>query len=187
MKQALKEWSIAVQALEQGESILLLRKGGIREDKGRFEVPFRQVLLYPTFEHQDPNLLKRPNLVERVESGWHPELINISSYAEITDVLQVSEPDVVRSLIPFHIWNDRFVEERLKWKPRSPLYLLLLKVFRLPQAQTIPYQEAYSGCRSWIEIDEVSIDNAIPVLTETDYQERVRQIRDIAAGSTIVS
>ncbi|MBE9009222.1 DUF1802 family protein, partial [Pseudanabaenaceae cyanobacterium LEGE 13415] len=183
---ALKEWSIAVQALEQGETILLLRKGGIREEKGRFEVPFRQVLLYPTFEHQDPNLLKQLSLIERVESGWHPEAIDISSYAEITDVMQVSEPEIVRSLIPFHIWNDRFVEERLKWKPRSPLYLLLLRVFRLPQTQTIRYQEAYGGCRSWIEIDEVSIENATPVFSEAEYQKRVRQIRDIALESAIV-
>lgn len=186
MKQALKEWSIAVQALEQGETILLLRKGGIREEKGRFEVPFRQVLLYPTFEHQDPNLLKQPNLVERVESGWHPQTIDLSAYAEITDVLRVSDPQVVRSLIPFHIWNDRFVEERLKWKPRSPLYLLLLKVFRLPQPQTISYQEAYGGCRSWIEIEDVSIEDATPVLSEVDYQERVRRIRDAASECAIV-
>lgn len=186
MKHALKEWSIAIQALEQGDSILLLRKGGIREEKGRFEVPFRQVLLYPTFEHQDPDLLKQPNLVDRVESGWHPETIDISSYAEITDILQVSDPDVVRSLLPFHIWNDRFVEERLKWKPRAPLYLLLLKVFRLPQTHTIPYRESYGGCRSWIEINEVSINDATPVFSEADYQERVQQIRDIALESAIV-
>lgn len=186
MKHALKEWSIAIQALEQGESILLLRKGGIREEKGRFEVPFRQVLLYPTFEHQDPELLQQSHFVDRVESGWHPETIDISAYAEITDVLQVSDPDVVRSLLPFHIWNDRFVEERLKWKPCSPLYLLLLKVFRLPQTHTISYRDAYGGCRSWIEIDEVSIENATPVLSEAEYQARVRQIRDIALESAIV-
>ncbi|TVQ05475.1 MAG: DUF1802 family protein, partial [Leptolyngbya sp. DLM2.Bin27] len=30
----LKEWQVAVTALRQGETILLLRKGGIREAKG---------------------------------------------------------------------------------------------------------------------------------------------------------
>ncbi len=181
MKQALKEWSIAVEALEQGETILLLRKGGIREEKGRFEVPFRRVLLYPTFEHQDPALLKSPNLVDRVESGWHPQTIVIGSIAEITDVIQVSDPTVVRSLLPFHIWNDRFVEERLKWKPRSPLYLLLLRVSRLPEAQEIAYREAYGGCRSWIEVDEVNVDQAVPVLSEAEYQERVNRILSIVS------
>lgn len=185
MKQALKEWSIAIKALEQGETILLLRKGGIREEKGQFEVPFRRVLLYPTYEHQDPALLKQPNLVDRVESGWHPESIEINSIADITDIFQVSDSDVVRSLLPFHIWNDRFVKERLKWKPRSPLYLLLLRVFRLPQSQKIAYQEAYGGCRSWIEIEDVAVDHAIPVLSEAKYQERVSEIRSIVERSTI--
>lgn len=187
MKQALKEWSIAVQALEQGETILLLRKGGIREAGGRFEVPFDRVLLYPTFEHQDPELLKQPNQVERIESGWHPERVKLSSIADITHVLQVSEPEIVRSLLPFHIWNDRFVEERLKWKPRSPLYLLLLKVFRLAEPQVIPYREAYGGCRSWIEIEEINGDQVTPVLSEEEYRDRVEQIQNVISLAQSVS
>ncbi len=179
MKQALKEWSIAVEALEQGETILLLRKGGIREEKGRFEVPFQRVLLYPTFEHQNPELLKQSERVDRVESGWHPETVRIGAIAEITNVIQVSDADVVRSLLPFHVWNDRFIEERLKWKPRSSLYLLLLKVFRLPELQVIAYREEYGGFRSWIEIEDVNVDQAVPVLSEAEYVDRVRQIREL--------
>lgn len=186
MKQALKEWAIAVEALERGETILLLRKGGIRETAGRFEVPFQRVLLYPTFEHQDPNLLKTPN-VERVESGWHPKQVNISSIAEITHVLQISNPEIVHALLPFHIWNERFVEERLKWKPRSPLYLLLLKVSRLADPQLIPYREAYGGCRSWIEIDEINVDQMTPVLSDKEYLDRVEQIQSLISRSQTIA
>jgi len=51
---ALKEWA-AVDALEQGKTImLLLRKGGIHEQGGRFKVAQNQILLYPTHEHQQP-------------------------------------------------------------------------------------------------------------------------------------
>jgi hypothetical protein len=185
MKQALKEWSIAIEALEQGDTILLLRKGGIRESNGRFEVPFDRVLLYPTFEHQDPALLKQPN-VDRVESGWHPETVKISSIANITHVLQVSDPEVVHALLPFHVWNERFVEERLKWKPRSPLYLLLLRVSRLEKPQVISYQEAYGGCRSWIEIEEIDIDRVQPVLSEGEYVDRVKQIHNLISQSQSV-
>ena len=35
---ALKEWAVAVEALEQGKTIMLLRKGGISEQGGRFQV-----------------------------------------------------------------------------------------------------------------------------------------------------
>ena len=49
---ALKEWAVAVNALESGKTIMLLRKGGIHERGGRFQVAHEQVLLYPTYEHQ---------------------------------------------------------------------------------------------------------------------------------------
>lgn len=180
LQQALKEWSIAVDALEQGQTILLLRKGGIREDGGRFAVPFHRVLLYPTFEHQNPDLLK-PKYgyhVQTVESGWHPDTIKISAFADITNIFQVIDPKLVTAMLPFHIWNDRFVEERLKWKPRSPLYLLLLRVWKLPQVQEISYQEAYGGCRSWLELDTaINLEGAIPVLSDEEYCDRQAQIQ----------
>jgi hypothetical protein len=55
---ALKEWAVATRALEQGNTVLLLRKGGIHERGGVFTVAQSQVLLYPTYEHQKPHLLK---------------------------------------------------------------------------------------------------------------------------------
>mgnify|MGYP001147120489 CR=1 FL=1 len=80
---ALKEWNVAVNALANGHTIMLLRKGGIREQRGNFTIAHQQVLLYPTFEHQQPHLLKPKytNQVQIVDSGWHPEKIKISSFA----------------------------------------------------------------------------------------------------------
>jgi hypothetical protein len=188
LRQVLKEWSIAIDALEQGQTILLLRKGGIREEGGRFSVPFDRALLYPTFEHQNPDLLKPDysSRIQRVESGWHPKTVKIGSFADITDVFQVTEPEIVTNLLPFHIWNGRFVEERLKWKPRSPLYLLLLRVWKLPSAREIKHRESYGGCKSWIELesspsndDAIDIQNATPVLSEGEYRDRSNQIREI--------
>jgi hypothetical protein len=185
LQQALKEWSIAIEALLQGETILLLRKGGIREDGGKFSVPFDRVLLYPTYEHQTSELLKvdYANAVQPVASGWHPETVKIQAFADITDVIQVTEAESVEALLPFHIWNERFVEERLKWKPKSPLYLLLLRVWQLPQTEEIPYDEAYGGCRSWIELHRaINIDRATPVLSDRMYVDRVNQIKQIVGS-----
>lgn len=88
LSHALKEWSVAVEALEAGKTIMLLRKGGIREESTNFEVPYRQVWLYPTYEHQKPDLLKSEyaSQVTPVESGWHPDTVRIGSCAEITGV-----------------------------------------------------------------------------------------------------
>lgn len=177
---ALKEWAVAVNALTQGQTIVLLRKGGIREQGGAFAIEHSQVWLYPTYEHQKPHLLKPEyaSQVTAVESGWHPEQVEIQSWAMITHVFQISEAAAIEALLPLHVWNLRFVEERLKWRPKLPLSVLLLRVYRLPQAQIIPYVPSYGGCKSWIEVEaSLSAIESQPVLSEAEYLSQVEQIR----------
>lgn len=183
-KYALKEWATAVDALAAGKTIMLLRKGGIKEEGNRFKVARNQVLLYPTFEHQESELLKADyaTLVQPVESGWHPETIRIGSWAEITDVFQISEPEIVAALQPYHIWNEQFISTRLKWKPRQPLYVLLLRTYKLAQVRDIPYRPEYGGCKSWIDLaDNISLEGCIPVLDDS-YAQQVAEIRTIVTG-----
>ncbi|WP_157374206.1 DUF1802 family protein [Nostoc sp. PCC 7107] len=179
---ALKEWSVAINALESGKTIMLLRKGGIHEQNGRFQVAHEQVLLYPTFEHQQPFLLKSEyaDFVCPVTPGWHPETIRIGSWAEITDILPISEESTVNALLPFHIWNEHFICDRLKWKPRQPLYILLLRAYKIPQVQEIPYLSQYGGCKSWIDLAQpINIEGVKPVLSDSHYSEIVNKIRTI--------
>ena len=183
---ALKEWAVAVEALEKGKTIMLLRKGGIKEEGNRFQVAYDQVLLYPTSEHQQPNLLKNEydNQVKPVTSGWHPETVCINSWAKITDILQVGQQSTVSALLPYHIWNDQFAVERFKWKPRQPLYILLLRVYQLPKPLSISYHQEYGGCRSWINLLEpISIHDITPVLNEQEYSRHVQEIKQITSNS----
>ncbi len=162
---ALKEWNVAIDALFQGRMITLLRKGGIREVGGKFAVTHDRVLLYPTYEHQKSHLLKAEyaERVEPVESGWHPATVRIGSWAAITHMLDVKDPKHIASLLPFHIWNQEFVAERLKWKPNQSLFVLLLRVYRLNSPKIISYKPEYGGCRSWIDLDEsIGLDDSFP-------------------------
>jgi hypothetical protein len=176
---ALKEWAVAVDALAHGETILLLRKGGIREQGGSFKVEHARFWLYPTFEHQKPHLLKPlyADQVVAVDSGWHPETVTIPAWAEITHTFQVSDADLVLRLLPFQIWAEVFLTERLKWNPRTPLSVLLLRVHRLVQPHSIPYDATYGGCKSWIELSgSLSSAPAIPALSEAVYLQQVQAI-----------
>jgi hypothetical protein len=180
LTKALKEWAIAVRALTQGETILLLRKGGIREQS--FAVAQSQFWLYPTYEHQKPQLLKSAyaNQVSLVKPGWHPETVEISAWATVTHWFEVSDPATVAALLPFHIWTEAFVTERLKWKPRLPLSVLLLRVYRLAEAQQIAYRTEYGGCKSWIDLSiEASPQAGTPILAEADYSRQVEAIMDL--------
>lgn len=176
---ALKEWAVAVDALEQGRTIMLLRKGGIREQGRSFVVAHDQVLLYPTYEHQHPHLLKPgyTSQVQPVASGWHPSTVRISAWAQITHIFQVSDEPTVTDLLPYHIWNPRFASARFGWKPRSPLYVLLLRTYQLAQAQMITYHPEYGGCKSWIDLAEsITTDGSVPVLSDVEYAKQVTKI-----------
>ena len=180
LQHALKEWAIAVDALSTGKSIVLLRKGGIRE--AGFGVKYPVVWLYPTYEHQKPHLLKSEyaSSVVPVESGWHPNTVEIKSCAEVREALAIGNSQQIAALQPYHIWNEQMVGDRLKWKPRQPLVVLLLKVYCLPQPQIIPYNDAYGGCKSWIELTEpINTKELIPALGDRDFEYKVREIKAV--------
>ncbi|MBE9076698.1 DUF1802 family protein [Romeria aff. gracilis LEGE 07310] len=179
LQTALKEWSVAVRALAAGETLLLLRKGGIREAGGRFTVASDRVLLYPTFEHQQPHLLKSPYQrdVQPVKAGWHPQTITLLAWAQITHIFQITTAAQVERLRPFHIWSPEMITERLQWKPQQPLYGLALQTYRLPAAVEIDWRPEYGGCRSWIELAEaVEVSDAVSAIAPDPYRQQVEAI-----------
>ncbi|MGD1897948.1 MAG: DUF1802 family protein [Phormidesmis sp.] len=183
---ALKEWSVAVDALATGETILLLRKGGIKEDRGRFSAESDRVLLFPTLEHQKPALLKPQyqSAVKPVDSGWHPQTITLKAWADITHVFLTTDAEQVEALSPFHIWQPQLAQSRLKWKAKQPLYVLLLRAYRLPQPVEIAWQESYSGCRSWLTLGPglsagIDTEGSDCAIAQADYQAQVTEIEKI--------
>ncbi len=183
---ALKEWDVTVKTLEKGNNILLLRKGGIKEISGRFKVNHNPVLLYPTYEHQKPHLLKSDyrTFINPVSSSGETEIIKISSWANITNIFQVEDFSIIKQLYPYHIWTKNFVEERFNWKQTQPLFVLLLRVFLLGEPVLIPYDSSYGGCRSWIQLNQdISLSKSYPVMTDNNYYQTVEEIRKIVVST----
>lgn len=179
LQSALKEWSVTVDALAQGQTLLLLRKGGIREVGNQFQVPHQRVWLYPTYEHQQKHLLKPQwaTQVTPVAPGWHPTQVPIQAWADIAYVWTVRQPLSVASLLPFHIWNEQFATERFRWKPSQPLHLLLLRVYRCTTPVSIDWHPDYGGCRSWLTLKEpLDTTSSLPVLDTQTWETTVQAI-----------
>src|SRR4051794_13139646 len=73
---AFKEWAVTVRALAEGEQLLTLRKGGIRESNKHFELEHERFFLYPTFDHQRCDLVRDSHLPEMgraLEEGVWPD------------------------------------------------------------------------------------------------------------------
>ncbi|KAA8999679.1 DUF1802 family protein [Paenibacillus spiritus] len=179
---ALKEWAAAAELLGEGESILLLRKGGIREETKRFELRSSSFYFFPTYEHQKPWLFKEPYrpLVEKSLAEAHPgaDRITLFYWAEAADDLEIRTEEELEALYPYHIWTKEMAAERLRWKPREPLHALLLRVYRLDQPLEIPVHPEYGGCRSWIGLqDTPEPGKSVPVLDEERFEARRQEIR----------
>ena len=123
---ALKEWAAVVHALLEGEQIVDLRKGGLREDGRHFDVPARRLWLYPTAEHQRPELLKAAyrHWTDLADAAPVGTAITLSAWADIVDIATVTEPEHLAALDSKSVWTDDYAQSRLKWKRRDPLWVL---------------------------------------------------------------
>jgi hypothetical protein len=167
---ALKEWAVAVRALERGETALVVRKGGIREKA--FAVPRTRFLLLPGYEHQRPELLKDEyrSLMDAIPDFADDGPLRFTSFAEVEGAYEISETEELAALDPHHMWTPEYAESRFKWRPKKPLTVLVLRTYLLREAVELPYREEYGGCKSWIELGvPVSVDGARPALSDEDF------------------
>ena len=107
---ALKEWAVAVRVMGRGGQVLTLRKGGIHRDDKEFRVVHDEFLLYPTYEHQRPELLRdeyRADLARTLEEGDAPGLVQMAYWCRVTDKFELRDPGLLERLSPFHIWSAR--------------------------------------------------------------------------------
>jgi hypothetical protein len=174
LQHALKEWAVAVKALERGETALVVRKGGIREKA--FAVPRTRFLLLPGYEHQRPDLLKPEyrELMQEIPALTDDGPLRFSSFAEVEGAYEVSEAEELSALDPYHMWTPEYAESRFKWRPKKPLTVLVLRTYLLPETVELPYRDEYGGCKSWIELQEtVSVEGARPALSDEDFDRLV--------------
>jgi hypothetical protein len=162
---ALKEWAIVCKALESGNQILSFRKGGIMEFRNGFELKFKNFFLSPTFEHQAKESIRmdyhttldeldRKNGLDNNKTlPDSNKTIEITSFVEITHFSEVPDLDTLKKLENFHIWTDDYLKSRFDYNPKKPLYLLLLRVYKLNNPIKLMNKPEWIGCKSWIQID----------------------------------
>jgi hypothetical protein len=177
---ALKEWSATCESLRAGRQILLLRKGGIYESAGGFEIENRQFLFFPTYLHQNPQMLKDDALRWYEQRSAEPETVTINLAGAITDIIRIANRAQMDTLDAEHIWTKPLIDMRFNYKPQNPLYLLLVRAYELPRAVTVKNTPAYAGCKSWVPLDEpIDVSTAKPVLDDALYQSRRQRHLDL--------
>jgi len=188
---AYKEWAVIVHALVEGEQVLDVRKGGLREDGRHFGLQATRLWLYPTAEHQQPQLLKPAyrHLIELASASPVGEPIRIDSWADIVGLATLTTPDELAALDSKLIWTFDYAESRLRWKKRDPLWVLALRVYRLHEPVIVPWRAEYGGCTSWVDLQGLPDDPAAlpsePALSDVAFKSRLKSIVGALPGGLI--
>ena len=186
MKVALKEWAVVIEALAAGRQIFLLRKGGIAEGKRGFELKHSRFLLFPTWEHQQEDSLQ-PHCHDMFRSlrPADPDRIEFRVGAEVADILRApSSIDLLRQASDLHVWNERYLRMRYDYRPDLPLYVVITRAFRLPEAVSVPADRRYAGCRSWVDLyRDTPEDGAAAVLSEAEFATARKQLTEALGRS----
>jgi hypothetical protein len=179
---AFKEWAVIVHALLEGEQIIDVRKGGVREDGRHFDLHSTRFWLYPTAEHQKAELLKEPyrHWIDLAPAAPVGESIRVDGWADVDHAAEITEPEQLDPLASKLIWMPEYAQSRLQWKRRHPLWVLVLRVHRLVDPITVPWRDTYGGCTSWVELDGLPDDPAsVPselALSDVAFEGRLKGV-----------
>jgi len=177
---ALKEWAVIVRALLEGEQIIDLRKGGLREDGRHFRLRASRFWLYPTAEHQRTELIKAAyrHSIELSTAAPVGGAIPVEGWADVVGAAQITEPEDLSNLDSRSIWTPDYAAARLAWKRRDPLWVLVLRVHRLREPVTVPWRDEYGGCTTWVELVDLPDDPASlpsePALSDVAFDGRLK-------------
>jgi hypothetical protein len=179
VRTAFKEWAIVVDALGRGEQILILRKGGINEGRGGFQVEHSKFFLFPTMFHQ-----QRQSVVPHAQARFdsiapqfaRPDQLRIEFFAEVVDWRRMNALVDAEELRGQHVWRDEVIAERFEWGKVKNIFAMAARVFRLAHPVELPMCPSYGGCKSWVDLEQdIDIARAKPVLDEHQFALKLQQ------------
>ncbi|WP_165065248.1 DUF1802 family protein [Paludisphaera rhizosphaerae] len=175
-----KEWSGVCAALASGRQTVILRKGGIAEEGGRFTPDHRVFWLYPTRIHEaQQGLREEPAPVENLTDA---SLVLIRSLAVVDSVHLIEREDELDRLEPFHVWTDETVHKRFHYR-RPGLWVLSVRVWDRAEAEVIRPSVEQLGCKTWIHLDSpISTSGLVSALSDEKWQSAQERLR-AAIGS----
>ncbi|MGQ0714584.1 MAG: DUF1802 family protein [Gemmatimonadaceae bacterium] len=185
---ALKEWAVLCDAMARGDIIAMVRKGGIREQRTGFAVRHDRFVLYPTYFHErEAELAPRFREALAGSNAIQPTqgTVRVSLVADVAGVWQVNDLERLRAVDGEHGLAWGAVESRFNYRGNPGVQVVAVRVSRLKNATERPELRRYTGCVSWVELeDDVEVSGAQPVLFAAIFDARVAQLRS-ALGEAI--
>lgn len=157
------------------------------EKGGHFEPQHSEFFLFPTFAHEQTKGLKPEvagTLQEIEKTRKNTDTLDISLLIKITETLWITDEKKLAELSPFHFWAEETIRSRFQFGQEKGIFVMLARVFRLPNSYPIPLLDKYAGCKSWVELEEtISTWDALPVLSNADFDKKRGEIINILEPS----
>ena len=170
-----------IDALGRGEQIIILRKGGIHEGRGGFQVDQPEFWLFPTLFHQqgDSVTAGAAERFREIADEFPPEdTLRLEYFATVADWRKLENEEAALRLDGQHIWKENVVRERFSWGREQGIFALAVRVHRLPQPVDLPMLKEYGGCKSWIDLDETpATKGPTPVLDDLAFETKLDAFR----------
>ncbi|MBM3897942.1 MAG: DUF1802 family protein [Thaumarchaeota archaeon] len=183
----LKEWAIVITALDRGEQVILLRKGGIAE-KG-FDIKGKIFLFYPTYFHEMNKhvVAKYQDLLQETSADVKEEAVTITNWAILDEVILTKDLDAVLKFSDHYVYEASYLKNRFDWLSEKPMNVLFTRVYRLGQPIVIPVMGYYRGCKSWVDlVEHIKLENSAPVLNDEEFEARKKEIKALLYTSKII-
>lgn len=183
MQTAFKEWAVIVEALGQGEQIVILRKGGVSEGRGGFRAEHERFWLFPTRFHQQAEGVLPETAARFGSMTFPPEyLLRIQFAAEVVEARRLESLATAERLAGQHIWRADVIAERFDWGHDQGIYAMAVRVRQLAAPMDLPMLDKYGGCKSWIELEpSMDIAAAYPVLEDAIFEQKLACFREALA------
>ena len=184
---ALKEWAVLVEAMARGDLIAMIRKGGIRENRAGFDVRHERFLLYATYFHEkrDELAVRFHPTLESAHADRPPDgMIQLRYVASVAAVWLVTKLASLRAIDAEHGLTWGAVESRFRYRDEPRVHVIAVRIATLPVAVTLREVRRYTGCVSWVKLDEdVDVAGAQPVIADASFAARLATLES-ALGPT---
>jgi len=115
-----------------------------------------------------------------------PGALEFTTACQVTGVWATMDAEgVLGATARHHIYGERFVEKRLRWRPQQNVTVVEVRAFRLPRPLRVPRRDEYSGCFSWIALSEEDamtdmdalLGPAVPAVDDETFRKRQLGLR----------
>lgn len=160
-----KEWAVVCEALASGRQIVILRKGGLLEERSGFTLEAEEFLLFPSTLHQNPEgVIPEARGLLKASEPILTHVARVEAARKIVDLQALSR------LRPFHIYSDSLLAERFHRWQDAGVHALIVRVKKLARPVPVPAAKEYEGCKSWFDLKfAVETTGGVPVLSDEAF------------------